>query len=429
MKALKLILTFIIIFVSTNNILGQDIHPSNITYNSTTISFPNSESQQLNLHVFTRTPEDTIIFTENFSNFPITDLGNNISYAYVALNLPSSYTIYPGCQARRLYYTNGDSCYFSSSGQFFTPFLDLSKSNGEYRISFKIKNNKSSAQTFYIAGSDSEENYIELQSISLASNASKTYSKIFTNGGAKSKIKFYTGSYSQIAIDDIIISYPSIVKTPITSSPYSTTASSINLTNLTPNTIYHCFIEGRTDTISFKTPDRITIDHVNKVSPNTAIINFSTTDNTSSRKLILKQKSNFQTQFSDDLFISEYTCTDGMNKAIEIYNGTGKDICLQDYCVRYNFNGTYDSIFYFSQSDTIKSNTCIVLMEVLEKLDVTNSGLFYTNNKLKGFATINGNDAIAIMKNGEIVDVFGCLGQSISGGWTATNIQTHFTTP
>lgn len=404
------------------------INLSNITYNSATISFPNTESQLLNLHVFTNSSEDTIVFTENFAGFPITDLGNNISSALVALNLPSTYTIMEGCKARNLYSTNGDSCYFNTYGQFFTPFLDLSKSNGEYRIRFSIKNNQSAAQTFYISVSDSNENFISTSSFTINANSYRIYDAIFTNGGIKSKIKFYSNTSSNIVIDDISISYPSITNTTITSSPYSTTTSSINLTNLTPNTIYNCFIEGRTDTISFRTLERIIIKNANDVSPNTAIINFNSSDNTSQRKLILIQKSNSQTQFADDLFISEYTCAETYNRAIEIYNGTGKDICLEDYSVRFNINGTYDRFFYFSQYDTIKSNTCIVLMELLEKLNVSNSGIFYTNNKLIYPTTVDGNDAIAILKNGEIIDVFGCLGEVISNGWTATDIQTHKTT-
>lgn len=275
--------------------------------------------------------------------------------------------------------------------------------------------------------SDSSENYSNYSNVVINKNTSKDYDSLFTAGTSKSRIKFYS-SIANLIIDDISISYTSTTKTPITSSPFNTSSNSINITSLSPNTIYHCFIEGRTDTISFTTLDWIKLNSISDITPNTAKINFSSPDNTSPRKLIIKKKSNYQTVFTDDLFISEYTTANYENRAIEIYNGTGKDICLQNYKVKYSFNGSLDTTFSFSQYDTIKSNSCIVLMEYLNNLSVSNDGYFYKHYKL-GALTVTGDDAIAIIKDGNYIDIFGCIGQDPGNGWTSgTSISTYQTT-
>ncbi len=425
MRKIKTIFILLLIF---NRIgFAQTLTSSNITNNTATISFNNSESQSLNLHVFIKSVEDTIIYAENFSGFPKVYMGNDICVSAIALNLPSTYTNLPGCKGRNLFNKNGDSCYFNTNGEFITPFLDLSKSGGNYRIKFNIKNNNSSKKSLYIYKSDIDGNYSNSSSVTINASSSKAYDSLFTAGTFKARIKFYS-PYSNLIINDLSISYTSTTKTPIASSPFNTSSNSINLTSLNPNTIYHCFIEGRTDTISFTTLDRIKLDSISDITPNTAKINFSSPDNTTTRKLIVKKKSNYQTVFAADLFISEYTTANYENRAIEIYNGTGKDICLQNYKVKYSFNGSLDTTFSFSQYDTIKSNSCIVLMEYLNNLSVSNDGYFYKHYKL-GALTVTGNDAIAIIKDGNYVDIFGKIGEAPTTGWTSgTSISTYQTT-
>ncbi|MFA6200764.1 MAG: hypothetical protein WC679_10215 [Bacteroidales bacterium] len=428
MRKIKTIFILLLIF---NRIgFAQTLTSSNITNNSATISFTNSESQSLNLHVFIKSVEDTIIYTENFSGFPKVYLANYFGGYLLALNLPSTYTNLSNCKGRNLFNTNGDSCSFNTNGEFITPFLDLSKSGGNYRIKFKAKGSTASNIIMRIYQSDSSENYSNYSNVVVNKNTSKAYDSLFTAGTSNARIKFYS-PYSNLIIDDLSISYISTTKTPIASSPFNTSSNSINLTYLNPNTIYHCFIEGRTDTISFTTLDWIKLNSISDITPNTAKINFSSPDNTTTRKLIVKKKSNYQTVFADDLFISEYTTAGTYNKAIEIYNGTGKDICLQSYSLYYSINSGsshIDTTFSFSQYDTIKSSSCIVLMEYLENLSVANEGYFYKHYKL-GALTVTGDDAIAIIKDGNYIDIFGCIGQDPGNGWTSgTSISTYQTT-
>jgi hypothetical protein len=191
-----------------------------------------------------------------------------------------------------------------------------------------------------------------------------------------------------------------------------------------------CLLEtNETFPTSFTTLNQSTINNVSDISPNSAKLNFSSTDINSIRKVILKKKSNGANVFADDLFISEYTTAGTYDRAIEIYNGTGRDICLGDYSIKYHLATGNARISPLSSLDTIKSNQCFVVMELLKNINVSNEGAFCKDTILKGQFVYTGDDAIALMKNGEYVDIFGCLGQSPgTNGWTSTGIQTAKTT-
>ena len=435
MKTLLSISCFLLL--STINIISysQNITASDITHNSAIISFPNASGESLNLHVFTKSVDDTIIYAENFSRLPKVYMGNDICSSAIALNLPPSYTNISGCKGKNLYNKNGDSCSFNNGGEFITPFIDLSKSSGNYRIKFSITNNNSSKKSIYIYKSDLDGNYSNYSSVTINGNSSFAYDSLYTGGTSKARIKFYSPS-TYITIDNLSISYTSTTKTPINLSPYNTSSNSINLTSLNSNIIYYCFIEGRTDTISFKTLDKILLDSIYAINPNSLRINFSSTDTVSVRKLIVKKKSTYQNVFSDDLFISEYTTANTNNRAIEIYNGTGLDMSLKDYSIYINiFSGAsnIDTTFNFSEYDTIKSNSCIVFMVQLQNINIANNGYFYKQHRINGSShIIDGNDAIAIKKDGNYIDIFGCIGQNPGTRWvygTGDNqLQTNVST-
>lgn len=416
----KLFLFLIFFFGFLNCIFSQSLTSTNTTHNSTLISFPNLEGENLNIHVFTKSSEDTIVLFENFSRFPITNSFNLYSANSAYFNLPSSYTNKLGFKGRNLFNTNGDSCSFYSNSGLVTPFMDLSKSGGNYRLRFSIKNTSTSTANYLrIYQSDSLGSFPSTYSVvTVVNNSSKIYDTIFSSGNPNCKLWFFSNTYQNLIIDDLSVSYTYITKTPIPSSPFSSNSNSLLISSLKPNTIYHCFIEGRTDTVSFTTLNQSTINNVSDISPNSAKLNFSSTDINSIRKVILKKKSNGANVFADDLFISEYTTAGTYDRAIEIYNGTGRDICLGDYSIKYYLNGSTELNTNLSSLDTIKPNQCYVVMEYFKDINVSNEGVFYKDLNLIGYV-FNGDDAIALMKNGEYVDIFGCLGELPSGsyGW------------
>lgn len=435
MKTLLSISCFLLL--STINIISysQNITASNITHNSAIISFPNAAGESLNLHVYTKSIDDTIVFFEDFSKLPKLYSSISLFGSQVALNIPNSYTLRNGCQARKIYSTNKDTCYFISQGEFITPFIDLSKTNGNFRVKCNIKNlNTSSANNLRVYQSDSLGAFSNFSTITIPKNSSKNYDTIFTTGIQKGKLKLFSNS-SNIAVDNFSISYTYTNKIPLNFSPLNSNSNSITINNLEPNKAYYCYIQGRTDTICFRTLDKIKLEEVSKICPNSATIKFISTDTISSRKLIIRKKSTYQNVFSDDLFFSEYTTAHSSNRAIEIYNGTGLDMSLKDYSIYINiFSGAsnIDTTFNFSEYDTIKSNSCVVLTEKLESLNTQNEGIFFWNSATTGQRIFNGNDAIVLMKDSNYIDIFGCIGQNPGTGWvygTGDNqLQTNIST-
>ncbi|MFA6807190.1 MAG: hypothetical protein WCR29_07205, partial [Bacteroidales bacterium] len=420
MKALSLMFSvFILLNINSNS---QSITTSNITHNSAQISFPNSAGESLNLHVFKKSVDDTIAFFEDFSKLPIIASGKKLFNSQFALNLPTSYTLVSGCQGRNIYNTFGDTCNLYTNGEFITAPIDLSKSNGDYRINLYASNKYKNPVNLFIYQIDSLGDSTNISIISVPKYSSINFSQVFSGGGPNNRIRIYSPS-PYISIDNLSISYISIEKTPIISSPLITNSNSLNINSLSPNTKYYCFIEGRTDTISFMTLKSIRFDSIIKTDPIGARFKFSSSDTVNNRKLILRKKSNHETIFAEDLFISEYTCANTNNKAIEIYNGTGLDLCLNDYSVKFQINtpsSTVDYIEEFTEEDTIKSNTCIVLTGNLNALDTLHNAIFYQITSFF-YSSITGNDGIAIMKDSNYIDIFGKLGDNInsSNGWTS----------
>ena len=86
-------------------------------------------------------------------------------------------------------------------------------------------------------------------------------------------------------------------------------------------------------------------------------------------------------QLASDIIISEYVEGSGQNKAIELYNGTGKEIDLSEYKVELYFNGSatvsktvdlsgtlsHDKTFIISHKDAkdeIKSKADMVIPDM-----------------------------------------------------------------
>ena len=111
-----------------------------------------------------------------------------------------------------------------------------------------------------------------------------------------------------------------------------------------------------------------------------------------------------------DLFISEYIEGSSNNKALEIYNGTGAPVDLSIYSIGLYSNGATTGLFY-QLSGTLAHGDVWVLANAQatqvfkDQADVTiafASGQFGAN--------WNGDDAVALLKNGVVIDVIGEIG-------------------
>ncbi|MBC9823150.1 ExeM/NucH family extracellular endonuclease [Terrabacter sp. MAHUQ-38] len=121
-----------------------------------------------------------------------------------------------------------------------------------------------------------------------------------------------------------------------------------------------------------------------------------------------------------ELFISEYVEGSSFNKAVEIYNGTGSSVDLgaAGYSLRYYSNGATTAT-NVPLTGTVASGDVFVLAHssaasaVLAVTDQQNSGGLW-----------NGDDAVALAKNGSNVDVLGQIGFDPGSEWGTGLVST-----
>jgi len=134
---------------------------------------------------------------------------------------------------------------------------------------------------------------------------------------------------------------------------------------------------------------------------------------TSTISLVPADLVNAESNYAEDLFISEYIEGSSNNKAIEIFNGTGADVELSNYSLELYSNGSDTVSNTVTLSGTLSNGNVYVLANssaAQEILDVANT----TNNSVINF---NGDDAVVLKNNGEIIDVFGKIGEDPGSSW------------
>jgi hypothetical protein len=132
-----------------------------------------------------------------------------------------------------------------------------------------------------------------------------------------------------------------------------------------------------------------------------------------------------------DLFFSEYVEGYGQNKAIEVYNPTSQTIDLSAYQIERYSNGTTNSsaggvtnltgmlvsgdAFVITSGETDTSSTFGFIDPILFSM----SDLAEPVGSYPTPLHMNGNDAMVLTKNGQIIDVIGKVGEDpASGAWT-----------
>ncbi|NOT43687.1 MAG: ExeM/NucH family extracellular endonuclease [Acidobacteria bacterium] len=115
-----------------------------------------------------------------------------------------------------------------------------------------------------------------------------------------------------------------------------------------------------------------------------------------------------------DLFFSEYVEGSGVNKALEIYNGTGGsvDLAAAGYNVQMYFNGSTSAGLTINLSGVVADGDVFVLAQttaaaaILAQADQTN-----------GAGWFNGDDAVVLRRGATIVDVIGEIGVDPGTEW------------
>lgn len=122
-----------------------------------------------------------------------------------------------------------------------------------------------------------------------------------------------------------------------------------------------------------------------------------------------------------ELLFSEYIEGSGNNKCLEIINKTGAsvDLAAGGYQIKIYFNGSTTAGTVISLTGTIANNDVFVVC------DHDASGTFLAQADLTSVSNFfNGDDAVALVKNGMNIDIIGEIGNDPGASWSASGIST-----
>ena len=114
----------------------------------------------------------------------------------------------------------------------------------------------------------------------------------------------------------------------------------------------------------------------------------------------------------NSLILSEYVEGSESNKAIELYNPTSSVINLSGYAVSFFFNGAATPGATILLNGSLQPGGTCVLCHSNASGNVTGNA-----NQTTGLVNFNGNDAVALLFNGSIVDCFGRIGEDPGTSW------------
>ena len=122
-----------------------------------------------------------------------------------------------------------------------------------------------------------------------------------------------------------------------------------------------------------------------------------------------------------DVFFSEYVEGSSFNKALEIYNGTGTSIDLAAgiYTVQMYFNGNSTAGTTVHLSGTVASGDVYVLAHSSAAPSITAQA-----DQTNGASWYNGDDAVVLLKAGEMLDVIGQIGFDPGSQWGSGDTST-----
>lgn len=392
------------------------------TCNSAIIYFDSDfDTSQVDISVF----RDTLIFEENFDNFLSTQVNNStpIGAAGSLVTIPRSLTQFPGCRAMNLkvadsgwYITGGDSATFA------TPKMNIPQGS---IVKMKVSPDSESVRYVLINGvTDTIKQHQDTISTILQSNCDEVIIKKYNN--------------SNITIDSLRIITP---RQEIAETDRNHRGGNLEIRNLSPNTKYYIELSAKQNAVSEQrnavssaqkgvstTYCFSTLSKKEKVSSqiessNSVKIAWTNSSGANPTSLSLYKIENA----ADDLLFSRIVSASS-TFGLEIFNPTGRDICLGDYQVRcfhagnVTATGNYNLKYVFSSEDTIHRNDYIMLLGKIQELNNYDNVCFPTDNS--NSAILGGNDGFILLKKDilgnyrDTIDVF----QKLS---TTTNVEVN----
>lgn len=368
-------------------------------------------SEAVSITVF----KDTLIFEENFENF-LSDQVNSFSPiggAACLVEIPHSLTQFPGCRAQNMTIKNEDECHLSI-GKFSTPKMNIPQSS---KVFIQMKAGKNNILK------------INNDTINHSTN-SQLLSRTISD--TCNEMVFSNNNSSSVYIDYIKIISPREV---LPAQNDTIKNGELLIDSLLPNTGYYVEITDNQYPVSekyfLKTKKR-NQEIISRIQdPNSVKLEWENCGDCSPTSLSLYKVENA----TKDLFFSRIATTTN-NFGLEIFNGTGKDICLGDYEVvfypqRQSNVGTIMR-YRFSENDTIAYGKYVCILNKLTAL----SNYDYITFPIKNYnGFLAGNDAFALLKKDaegnyrDTVDLFGKLLETSDGTATYENtILTRKTT-
>lgn len=122
-----------------------------------------------------------------------------------------------------------------------------------------------------------------------------------------------------------------------------------------------------------------------------------------------------------DILISEYIEGSSNNKAVELYNGTGREIDLSDYRLELYTNGktTVQNTQTFEGIKLADGQT-LVLVHAL-----ANQALQSKGNMTSSVVNFNGDDVLLLKQGDQVIDSFGQLGYDPGEAWTEGEVSSQ----
>ncbi|MFZ9197651.1 MAG: endonuclease [Bacilli bacterium] len=124
---------------------------------------------------------------------------------------------------------------------------------------------------------------------------------------------------------------------------------------------------------------------------------------------------------ANDLFFSEYMEGSSNNKYVEIYNGTGDSINLEDYQVKLFANGATTPTNTLDLTGTLPHDEVIIIYNSsinASILSIINAHGYKVSSSVANF---NGDDGVGLYLNGVLIDQIGIVGGTDPGSaWTGT---------
>jgi PKD repeat protein len=116
----------------------------------------------------------------------------------------------------------------------------------------------------------------------------------------------------------------------------------------------------------------------------------------------------------NQLFFSEYLEGSSNNKALEIYNPTNLSRDLNGYAIQTYANGSTSVSSTYNISGTIDANSVYVVAH-----PQSSANILAVSDATNTICQFNGNDAVALAYNGNVIDVIGEIGVNPGTFWAA----------